>query len=330
MQDIITLSMGNGGAENYELIEKIIFKHLKNEYLSRAEDGTYLDSLENLVFTTDSFTISPIFFRGGDIGKLAVAGVCNDLAMMGAKPKYLSLSFIIEEGFSIDGFEKIVKSIQGELNINGAYIVTGDTKVVPKKSCDGIYINISGVGKRVKEFSQKKIEVKDKVLISGDIARHGASIFASREGIELENMIYSDCKSLWPIVKRLIEANLDIKACRDATRGGVAALLNEWAKATNLSFEIEEGKIEVSDEVRGICEILGFDPLVLANEGTFVLVVSEDDSQKVLEILKEFNENAQIIGDVTNEYKQKVLLKSEWGTRRFLDMPSGEILPRIC
>ncbi|WP_187647588.1 hydrogenase expression/formation protein HypE [Nitrosophilus labii] len=330
MQKTITLSMGNGGIENQELIEKIIFRHIKNEFLERAEDATSLSEFKNPVFTTDSFTITPLFFKGGDIGKLAVAGACNDLAMMGAKPKFLSLSFIIEEGFNVRDFEKIVRSIKKELDINEAKVVTGDTKVVPKESCDGIYINISAIGERVKEFSQKNIEVGDVVLISGDIARHGASIFASREGIELENEITSDCKSLWPVVERLIKEDVKIKACRDATRGGVAAVLNEWAKAKDLCFEIEEAKVKVSDEVRGICEILGFEPFILANEGTFVAAVDINDSQKALEILKEFNENASVIGIVTDEYPQKVLLKSEWGTRRFLDMPSGEILPRIC
>ncbi len=330
MNKFITLSMGNGGAENSELIEKIIFRHLKNEFLAEAEDATILSSLKKIAFTTDSFTITPLFFSGGDIGKLAVAGACNDLAMMGAKPNFLSLSFIIEEGFSLREFEKIVRSIKKELEINGAKIVTGDTKVVPKGSCDGLYINISAIGEVQKRFSQKNIEVGDVVLISGDIARHGAAIFAGREGIELENEIKSDCKSLWPVVERLIDEKIEIKACRDATRGGVAAVLNEWAKERKLCFEIEEERVKVSDEVRGICEILGFEPFILANEGTFLAVVSPKDSKRALEILKSFNENANVIGVVKDDYKGKVLLKSEWGTRRFLDMPSGEILPRIC
>ncbi len=330
MQKSVTLAMGNGGIENRELIEKIVFRHLKNSFLQNAEDGTVLGDVKNAVFTTDSFTITPLFFKGGDIGKLSVAGACNDLAMMGAKPLFLTLGFIIEEGFGLRDFERIVRSIKKELSINEAFIVAGDTKVVPKGSCDGIYINVSAIGERLREFTQKKIEPNDKILISGDIARHGASIFAGREGIELENEIESDCSSLWVVVKELIESGLNIKALRDATRGGVAAVLNEWAIDRELCFEIEEAKIPLRDEVRGICEILGFDPLILANEGTFVAVVGEEDDEKVLEILRKFNKNAQIIGEVTKEYPKRVLLKSEWGTRRFLDMPSGEILPRIC
>ncbi len=330
MQKVVTLSMGNGGLENRELLERFIFRHLGNDILKNAEDGTLLGEIENLVFTTDSFTINPIFFKGGDIGKLSVAGACNDLAMMGAEPKFLSLSFIIEEGFGLRDFERILRSMKKELLLNGAVVVTGDTKVVPKGACDKIYINISAIGNRLANFSQKNIKDGDKVLLSGDIARHGATIFASREGIELENEIESDCKSLWPVIKTLIDEKVFVKALRDATRGGVAAVLNEWAKDENLCFEIEEAKVNISLEVKGICEILGFEPFVLANEGTFVCVVDRRDEKKALEILKSFNENASIIGEVTTEYRGRVILKTEWKTRRFLDMPSGEILPRIC
>lgn len=330
MQKVVTLSMGNGGLENRELLERFIFRHLGNDILKNAEDGTLLGEIENLVFTTDSFTINPIFFKGGDIGKLSIAGACNDLAMMGAEPKFLSLSFIIEEGFGLRDFERILRSMKKELLLNGAVVVTGDTKVVPKGACDKIYINISAIGNRLANFSQKNIKDGDKVLLSGDIARHGATIFASREGIELENEIESDCKSLWPVIKTLIDEKVFVKALRDATRGGVAAVLNEWAKDENLCFEIEEAKVNISLEVKGICEILGFEPFVLANEGTFVCVVDRRDEKKALEILKSFNENASIIGEVTTEYRGRVILKTEWKTRRFLDMPSGEILPRIC
>ncbi len=330
MQKVITLSMGNGGLENRELLKKFVFRHLGNSFLKDAEDGTVLGEIENLVFTTDSFTINPIFFKGGDIGKLSVAGACNDLAMMGSEPKFLSLSFIIEEGFSLRDFERILRSMKKELSVNGAVVVTGDTKVVPKGACDKIYINVSAIGNRLANFSQKNIKEGDKVLLSGDIARHGATIFASREGIELENEIESDCRSLWPIVKALIDEKIFVKALRDATRGGVAAVLNEWAKDENLCFEIEEAKVNISLEVKGICEILGFEPFVLANEGTFVCVVDRKDEKRALEILKSFNENASIIGEVTKEHMGRVILKTEWKTRRFLDMPSGEILPRIC
>ncbi|BCD62374.1 hydrogenase expression/formation protein HypE [Nitratiruptor sp. YY08-26] len=330
MKKTVSLAMGNGGVENMELIQKTIQRHLQNEYLAKAEDATPLPPLENPVFTTDSFTISPIFFPGGDIGKLAIAGACNDLAMMGAKPKFLSLSFIIEEGFLLRDLEKIVRSMKKELSINGAWIVTGDTKVVPKGSCDGVYINVSAIGERVIHSSQENITIGDKLLVSGDIARHGAAIFAGREGIELANHIESDCKSLWPIVEELIEAGIKIKAMRDATRGGVAAVLNEWAMATNTTMEIEEGRFSIDEGVQGICEILGFEPFVLANEGTFMIVVDQNDAKRAQEILQKHNPYAAIVGEVSDSYPGRVTLQSEWGTKRFLDMPTGEILPRIC
>ncbi|WP_281951719.1 hydrogenase expression/formation protein HypE [Nitrosophilus kaiyonis] len=330
MKKVVSLAMGNGGVENMELIQKTIQRHLQNEHLQKAEDATALPSLTNPAFTTDSFTISPIFFPGGDIGKLSIAGSCNDLAMMGAKPKYLSLSFIIEEGFLLRDLEKIVRSMKNELSVNSAAIVTGDTKVVPKGSCDGVYINISAIGERVIQSSQENIEVGDALLVSGDIARHGATIFAGREGIELTNTIQSDCKSLWPIVEELIEANLKIKAMRDATRGGVAAVLNEWAMVTNMTMEIKESKFSVDEGVKGICEILGFEPFVLANEGTFILVVDSKDAKRAQNILQKHNPYAAIVGEVSDSYPGRVILQSEWGTTRFLDMPTGEILPRIC
>ncbi|NPA03558.1 MAG: hydrogenase expression/formation protein HypE [Epsilonproteobacteria bacterium] len=324
----ITLAMGNGGEENYLLLQKI-FKHLKNEYLEKAEDGTPLPPLTTPIFTTDSFTISPLFFKGGDIGKLAVAGATNDLAMMGAEPKFLSLSFLIEEGFGLRDFEKVLKSIKKECEINGAKVVTGDTKVLPQGSCDKLFINVSAVGERVKNYSQENIQEGDLILVSGDIGRHGSAIFIAREGIELESELESDCKSLFPIVKELFEIE-GVKALRDATRGGVSAVLNEWAKEREVCIELEESKIPISDEVRGVCEILGFEPLILANEGTFLAAVSPESAPRVLEVLQKFNPNAQIIGEVTKSYPRRVVLISEWGTRRFLDMPTGEILPRIC
>ena len=329
MQKHITLAMGNGGVENSELIQKVIYRHLGNDILAKAEDATPLGGLQNPCFTTDSFTVTPLFFKGGDIGKLAVAGACNDLAMMGAKPRFLSLAFIIEEGFGLRDFEKIVRSIKKELATNDAKVVTGDTKVVPRGSCDGLYINMSAIGERIVDVSQNRIQEGDVLLLSGDMARHGAAIFAAREGIELENEIESDCKSLWPVVEELL-GNLTPKAMRDATRGGVAAVLNEWAMATQLCMEIQEEACAVDESVQGICEILGFEPFMLANEGTFVMAVDPKDADTALEILRRHNERAAIIGRISDSYPGCVVLESSWGTRRFLDMPSGEILPRIC
>jgi len=326
----ITLAHGNGGEESSLLINKIFYEAFNNDILKKSEDAAIIEG-GKLAFSTDSFTVTPLFFSGGDIGKLAVCGTCNDLAMMGARPKYLTCSVIIEEGFSIDSLEKIVDSMKKELTVNGAIVVSGDTKVVPKGSVDKIFINTTGIGEVLyPEISASKITEDDLILLSRDIGNHGAAIFASREGIELSSDLKSDCASLYPIVKKLIDAKVKISALRDATRGGVGAVLNEWAQSSNICIEIEERHIPMSDEVMGLCEILGFDAISLANEGTFVLAIQKEDASKALEILKIYNSFASVVGKVTQHYSKKVVLHSEWGTTRFLDMPSGELLPRIC
>jgi len=326
----IKLAHGNGGQENNELISKVFYKAFKNEILERSEDAAVIEG-GKLAFSTDSFTVSPLFFAGADIGKLAICGTCNDIAMMGAKPKYLTCSVILEEGFSIDELEIIVESMKKELEINDAIVVSGDTKVVPRGSVDKIFINTTGIGHILRSgISSNAITDEDILIVSRDVGAHGATIFASREGIELSSELQSDCKSLYPIVKRLIDEDIAITAMRDATRGGLSAVLNEWADQSNICIEVEEESIPICDEVMGLCEILGFDAMSLANEGTFVLAVKKDDADRTINILKEFNSNASIIGKVTDEHLKKVILKSAWGTSRFLDMPTGELLPRIC
>ncbi len=330
MTKTITLAQGNGGEENNELIKKVFYKAFKNEILERSEDAAVIG---NLAMTTDSFTVSPLFFAGADIGKLAVCGTCNDLAMMGAKPKYLTCSVIIEEGFEVESLERIVESMRNELSINGAVVVSGDTKVVPKGSVDKIFINTTGLGEIVQAgISSNNVSEEDVILINRDIGCHGATIFAAREGIEMSSSLKSDCNSLYPQVKALIDAGIRITAMRDATRGGVAAVLNEWARQSNVCIEVEEEKIPVSDEVKGICEMLGFEATALANEGTFVLAVKKEDAQRAIEILQRFEvcAMASAVAEVTQKYPQKVILKSPWGTSRFLETPNGELLPRIC
>jgi len=330
MKKDITLAHGNGGEENRELIEDIFYKHFKNDILQKSEDSAVIED-GRLAFTTDSFTVSPLFFSGGDIGKLAVCGTCNDLAMMGAKPKYMSCSVIIEEGFSSLELEKIVLSMKRELEINGAMVVSGDTKVVPRGSVDKLFINTTAIGEiEYRGLSASHLKDGMSILLSRDIGTHGATIFASREGISLESGLKSDCASLYPQVKALIDANISIVAMRDATRGGVSAVLNEWAKSSNVSIEVEEESIRVEDEVRGICEMLGFEALDLANEGTFVLCVIDEDKNRALEVLQNTHQTSAIIAKVSTEYEGKVILKSSWGTKRFLDLPTGELLPRIC
>ena len=334
MNKTITLANGNGGEENNELISKVFYKAFKNDILEKSEDAAILQlKVNEIAMSTDSFTVSPLFFAGADIGKLAICGTCNDLAMMGAKPKYLTVGVIIEEGFPLRDLEKIVRSMKKELEVNNAIIVSGDTKVMPKGTIDKIIINTTGIGEVLKRgISSNAITIDDAILVSRDIGCHGAAIFTAREGIDMSSDLKSDCASLYPQVKALIDANIKITALRDATRGGVAAVLNEWSKQSNICIEVEEESLPVSDEVNGICEMLGFEATALANEGTFLLAINKKDSQKALEILQTFNTNskASIIAKVTDTHLQKVILNSNYGTQRFLDTPTGELLPRIC
>ncbi|WP_321314997.1 hydrogenase expression/formation protein HypE [Halarcobacter sp.] len=328
----ITLAHGNGGQENNELITKIFYKAFKNEILSKSEDAAVIEN-GTLAFSTDSFTVSPLEFPGANIGKLAVCGTCNDLAMMGAKPKYLTCSVIIEEGFEVDTLKRIVSSMEKELELNGAIVVSGDTKVVPRGSVDKIFINTTGIGEiKQKGISSNSIKEDDVIIVSNSVGKHGATIFAAREGIDFSTDLKSDCASLWPVVEKLIEAKIDVRALRDATRGGVSAVLNEWAKQSDICVEIEEEKIPVCDEVNGVCELLGFEALSLANEGTFVMAISKEQVSKAMEVLKsiETSKEASIIGQVTSKHKGKVVLNTAWGTQRFIDLPTGELLPRIC
>lgn len=328
----ITLAHGNGGQENNELITKIFYKAFKNEILAKSEDAAVIEN-GTLAFSTDSFTVSPIEFPGANIGKLSICGTCNDLAMMGAKPKYLTCSVIIEEGFEVETLKRVVASMEKELEINGAIVVSGDTKVVPKGSVDKIFINTTGIGQiQQKGISSNSILEDDVILVSNSIGKHGATIFAAREGIDFSTDLKSDCASLWPVVEKLIESGVQIRALRDATRGGVSAVLNEWAKQSDICIEIEEEKIPVCDEVNGVCELLGFEALSLANEGTFVMAVSKEQVSKALEVLKsiETSKEATTIGKVTSQHKGKVVLNTAWGTQRFIDLPTGELLPRIC
>jgi len=330
MKKNITIAHGNGGQENSELINKIFYKYFKNDILEKSEDSAVIED-GKLAFSTDSFTVSPLFFSGGDIGKLSICGTCNDLAMMGARPKYLTCSVIIEEGFSTRELEKIVRSMKKELEVNGAIVVSGDTKVVPKGAVDKLFINTTGIGEiEYQGISSSNIKEGMSILVSRDIGSHGATIFSAREGIEFESDLKTDCASLYPEVKALIDSGIEIVAMRDATRGGVSAVLNEWAKASNVCIEIQEEKIPISESVRGVCEMLGFEAMDLANEGTYVLAVPKSDEVKALEVLRQAHKSAQIIGTVSMEYEGRVILKSSWGTKRFLDLPTGELLPRIC
>lgn len=329
----VQLSHGGGGEETNTLIRDLFYHHFKNDILIKAEDAAVLEVQKKIAFTTDSFTVSPIFFNGGDIGKLAIAGTVNDLAMMGAQPLYLSSAFMIEEGFAFSELEVIVKSMAKELAKSGAKIVCGDTKVVPRGSLDKIFINTAGIGNILREnISVLNIKEGDIIISSRDIGRHGATVLMAREGLDVNADLHSDCETLWPAVEALIEADISISAMRDATRGGLSAVLNEWAQSSDVCLEIEESSVKISDEVRGICEMFGFEAMDFANEGTFILAVSTKDADRAIEILHKFRfcENAAVIGHVTQKYSGKVILHSSYGSSRFLDLPKGELLPRIC
>jgi len=328
----IQLSHGGGGQEMNSLIHDLFYDAFGNDILLSAEDAAVLEVEGKIAFTTDSFTVSPIFFSGGDIGTLAVAGTVNDLAMMGAKPLYLSAGFMIEEGLAFDELKRIVASMKAALEKCGAKIVCGDTKVVPKGAVDKIFINTSGIGEIKRTVSIRNIEEGDVLIVSRDFGRHGAAVLTEREGLEVGSSLQSDCAVLWPAVEALIEGNISVSAMRDTTRGGLAAVLNEWAEAGDICLEVEEASLPVCDEVRGICEIFGFEATDFANEGTFVIAVSPLHASMALEILKGFDfcPDAAIIGRVTTYKPGKVVLHSLYGSSRYLELPKGELLPRIC
>ncbi len=321
----ISLAHGGGGEEMNELLTKL-FKIFDNEILKASNDAAILG---NLALSTDSFVLSPIFLDEEiNIGKLCVCGSINDVLMVGAKPKYLSLGLILEEGFLIQKLEKILQSIKEECEKCGVMLVCGDTKVVPKGKGDGIYINTTALGEIISKKESKNIKAGLSILLSGDVGRHGASVLIQRN--ELEADIKSDCKALDKEVLELLEKGIKVVAMRDATRGGLSAVLNEWAKQSGNDLLIFEEKIIVQDEVLGLCELFGYEAYELANEGTFILCVEKEDEEKALEILRKYNQNANIIGEVLEEKKARVVLQNAYGAKRFLEAPKGELLPRIC
>lgn len=324
----ILLAHGGGGQEMNELINGLIFRIFDNEILAQSNDSAILNLSGKIAFSTDSFVVSPTKFPGGDIGKIAVCGTINDLAMVGAKPRYISCALIIEEGLGIDELKEILNSMKSTADEAGVSIVCGDTKVVSKGSCDKIFINTSGIGEIIKESRVENLKSGAKILLSGDVGRHGAVILANRNELNLD--LQSDCKPLNNVVEALLNANIAPLAMRDATRGGLSAVLNEWAKACGRDIKISEDSIAVSDEVMGICEILGFEPYELANEGTFVLAVEPQDEMKALEILKKFDPKSNIIGEILDSNKANVIIQNSYGASRFMEPPKGELLPRIC
>ncbi len=330
----ILLGHGSGGRLMHSLIKELLLKKLNNPVLRELSDSALINYKERLAFTTDSFVVSPLFFPGSNIGKLAVCGTVNDLVMQGAVPEYLSLALIIEEGLDYSILESIVHSISFNAKRVGACIVTGDIKVVEKGACDKIFINTSGIGRIVKnkKLSIKNIRPSNKIIITGNIAQHGLAVLAKRKELELGFNIKSDCAALNKLLIPILKKTEAIKFMRDPTRGGVATTLNEVAEGSRSGIIIDEKNIPISTKVRAACELLGIDPLYVANEGAAIIIVEKNSAQKILNLLKEhpLGRNAQIVGTVVKEPKGKVILNTILGTQRIVDMLTSEPLPRIC
>lgn len=332
MDDIITLDYGSGGKKTSSLIEELIVPAMSNDALAALSDGAIIKGNEKLVFSTDSFVVSPCFFPGGDIGKLSVCGTVNDVAMSGGIPKYLSLSFIIEEGFSKSDLEKIVNSISETARRAGVSVVTGDTKVVERGHGDGIYINTAGIGFLMHEnLSPENIREGDTVILSGTCGDHGASIMLARNKNLVDGEIKSDCAPLNKMAEKLYELGDDLRVLRDPTRGGVATTLCEFAEGRDFSISLKEKDIPVRADVRAACEMLGIDPLYSANEGKMLSVVAAEKAETALSYLRSFEEgkNAAVIGYVNRRRPGKVIVEGELG-ERIVSKLTGAQLPRIC
>ncbi len=330
MDDIITLDYGSGGKKTAALIDEIILPELGNSALNSLGDGAILDG--KLAFSTDSFVVSPLFFPGGDIGKLCVCGTVNDLSMCGAEPKYLSLALVIEEGFPTESLRRIVASIKAAAETAGVAVVTGDTKVVERGRGDGVYITTSGIGVvRYPGLGPERMRPGDAVLISGTAGDHGAAVMLARDAL-MEGEIRSDCAALNGLARAVLDSGAEVKVLRDPTRGGVATTLCEFAESAKLGIELDEAAIPVRRDVSAACELLGLDPLYCANEGKMLAVVAAEDAERALRAMRgvKEGENAAIIGRVISDRPGKVVLRTAMGGGRILQKLAGAQLPRIC
>lgn len=333
--DRILLAHGSGGELSHELVTSIFARTFDNPVLHPLDDSAVISVAgARWAFTTDSYVVTPIFFPGGDIGKLAVCGTVNDLSMSGARPLFLSSGFIIEEGFSVSDLKKIVGSMQKTASEAGVQIATGDTKVVNRGGADGIFINTAGIGLIPPGImiSGSNARSGDQVLLSGPIGDHGVAILSAREGLQFSTALESDCAPLNGLVAKMIAASPEIRCLRDPTRGGLASTLNELARQSGVGIWVEENRIPIKEEVRGACELLGFEPWNLANEGKLVAIVSAEAAEAVLNAMRAhpLGRDAVRIGEVRKEPPGKVLLRTSIGSTRILDMMVGEPLPRIC
>ncbi len=334
--DRVTMAHGGGGRLMARLIEQVFIAAFGNSALERRHDGAVLPAAPGAIaMTTDGYVVRPLFFPGGDIGSLAVNGTVNDLAMCGARPAWLSAGFILEEGFALADLWRIAQSMRAAADAAGVQIVTGDTKVVERGHGDGVYITTAGVGFKLTEAPIEPAAVRagDVVILSGDIGRHGMAIMARREGLEFDSPIVSDCAPLAGLVARLIEGGANIHCLRDLTRGGLAAALVEIAAGSHLPIEIDEEAIPVSEPVRGACELLGLDPLHVANEGRMIALLPAAEAEHALALMRQDAQGAGavVIGRIGEPgAPERVTLRSPYGTRRIIDLPNGEQLPRIC
>jgi hydrogenase expression/formation protein HypE len=334
-KDTILLGHGSGGKLSAELLRDIFLPAFRNPALSRLDDQAIVNlNGSRIAITTDSFVVKPLFFPGGDIGSLAVHGTVNDLAMGGAQPLFLSAAFILEEGLSMDVLRRVVESLQQAADLAGVQVVTGDTKVVERGSGDGLFINTTGIGLVTEgiEMSANRARPGDKVLLSGSIGDHGIAILAQREGLEFESTIQSDSAALQTLVAEMLRVTHDIRCMRDPTRGGLSSALNEIAAQSRVGIELTERAIPIHEEVKGACELLGLDPLYVANEGKLVAIVKPGAAEEVLAAMRRhpLGKEAQIIGTVTDQNPGLVVMRTPLGPTRIVDMLAGDQLPRIC
>lgn len=334
-QGRIDLSHGSGGRAMMQLIDQLFLAEFDNEWLAQKNDqACFAISAGRMVMATDSHVISPLFFPGGDIGCLAVHGTINDIAMSGAKPLYLSVSFILEEGFLLSELQKIVKSMASAANQANVAIITGDTKVVERGKGDGVFITTTGVGIVPNHVTISGAQAKpgDHVIVSGAIGDHGIAIMSYRNNLQFQTTLRSDTAALHDLVATMIEAVPNIHCLRDPTRGGLASTLNEWAVQSQVGFLIDETKIPIRNEVQGACELLGLDPLYVANEGKLVAICSATESQKLIKVMRShpLGQDSAIIGEVIDDPRNFVQLKTKMGGLRIVDWLTGEQLPRIC
>ena len=334
MEQTVTLAHGAGGKQTSELIDRVFKEQFSNPDLT-ADDAAVVAAPEGrMAMTTDGFIVSPAFFNGGNIGKLSICGTVNDLACMGAKPLYLSCAFVIEEGYPLEKLETIARAMAQTAAEAGVRIVSGDTKVAGKGQVDGVFITTTGVGcvQEGVRTSGTLAKPGDAILVTGDIGRHGCTILLARNDFSIDADVDSDCAPLWGTVKSMLDVTKDIHVIRDATRGGVGTVLYEIAGQSNTGVRIDASALPVAPQVRGVCGMLGLDPLYLACEGRLVIVAPREHAEALLETLKKgpYSQNAAIIGEITEEMPGRVVVTTEIGTQTLLAQPTGELLPRIC